>query len=108
MANRLELYDTPAQNFVKATSRYESSIVYYYVELRKITFETYKLGPTVESPGDRVTVITPGAEYRPDLVSQDVYGSPDFWWRIMQENKIYDIFDFKAGITIRIPVNIFV
>ena len=48
-------------------------------------------------------VISPGYEYRPDLISQMVYGSPDFWWKIMEVNSIKDIFDFKAGVNLRIP-----
>lgn len=108
MANRIEEYDIPATTFVPPTSRYAESRVYFYGDLRKITFETYKRQIIAEDPADRVTVITPGAEYRPDLVSRDVYGTPDFWWRILQANNINDIFDFKAGLTIRIPISVFI
>ena len=45
----------------------------------------------------------PGQEYRPDLVSNRVYGTPDFWWRIMEANNIKDVFEFKAGLNLRIP-----
>jgi len=46
-------------------------------------------------------------EYRPDLVSRDKYGIPDFWWKIMEVNNIKDIIDFKAGRTIVLPENIY-
>ena len=39
----------------------------------------------------------------PEIVSNKVYGSPDFWWKIMEANNIKDIFDFKTGINIRLP-----
>jgi hypothetical protein len=46
-------------------------------------------------------------EYRPDLVSQDKYGLPDFWWKIMEVNGMKDIMDFKAGKTIVLPENVY-
>lgn len=52
---------------------------------------------------EKIMVITKGVEYRPDLVSYDVYGFVDNWWHIMEVNKIYDIIDFKAGQTIMLP-----
>ncbi len=74
-----------------------------------MTFATYVRTVPVTSANDKFTVISPGYEFRPDLLSNDVYGIPDFWWKILEVNSIKDIFDFKAGITIRVPdiANIF-
>ena len=41
--------------------------------------------------------------YRPDKVSLMKYGFVDYWYKIMELNKIYDIMDFKAGRTIYLP-----
>jgi len=83
-------------------SRYAEARVYQYGPLPKTTFETYKR-PEKSRFSDGVVLITAGWEYRPDLVSFDVYGFPDMWWKIMEHNGIFDIFDFKAGKTLQIP-----
>jgi hypothetical protein len=41
------------------------------------------------------------------MVSQEAYGVPDFWWRIMEFNNIKDVFDFKSGLNIAIPSQFF-
>jgi len=46
-------------------------------------------------------------EFRPDKMSQHVYGHVDWWWKIMEANNIKDVYDFKAGTNIRIPANPF-
>lgn len=93
--------------FVPVTSRYADSKLLYYGEDRKITFATYKRHDIVALPSDKVAVIPPGMEYRPDLVSREAYGVVDFWWKIMEFNNIKDIFEFKAGKVIRIPEGVF-
>lgn len=98
---------TRADRLVNFTSRYIDSEVILYGEAKKLTFATYRRPNRTENPQDKVAVIPPGMEYRPDLVSQQAYGVPDFWWRILETNRIMDIFDFKAGRTIVIPDAIF-
>lgn len=93
----------PTDSFVTSTSRYASGTVIYYGNQNKITFKTYKRVIPDVSPKDRFIVLTPHYEFRPDLLSNDVYGQPDFWWKIMEVNSIKDIFNFKSGLTIRIP-----
>ena len=44
---------------------------------------------------------------RPDLVSKEKYGIPDFWWKILEANKMNDVFDFKAGKTIILPESVY-
>lgn len=44
--------------------------------------------------------------YRPDLLANDLYGTPKLWWVFSQRNMdiLRDpIFDFVAGTKIRIP-----
>ena len=70
-------------------------------------FRSYKKNNSYSpSTNDKYTVITKGYEYRPDLVSYQAYGTPDFWWKIMEVNGIKDIFDFKSGLNIVIPDNV--
>lgn len=56
--------------------------------------------------GDQFMEITPEIEYRPDLVSADVYGTPDFWCILMEANGMKDIMEFKKGRNIRLPGNV--
>ncbi len=108
MANRISPTTLTSTRFVASSSRYVSSSVIYYGDKNTITFTTYrKQTSTNVSSSDQFTVIESGFEFRPDLVSQRTYGLPDFWWAIMEANDIKDIFDFRAGKTIRLPGNIF-
>lgn len=93
---------TPSQ-ILEAGSRYANQRVIYYGESRKMTFDTYKRNPYVPTGNEKVMLINKSLEYRPDLVSYDVYGFVDNWWRILEANDMHDIWDFKAGKTIILP-----
>jgi len=111
MANYIEETNIRAKRFVPVSSRYANSEIVYYTERKLLTFKTYKKEQNVEVPvsplnpaySTKYYVISPGTEYRPDLVSYKVYGVPDFWWRIMEYNNIKDVFDFKAGRNLVLP-----
>ena len=92
-------------NFVANTSRYINSDIIYWGENNIITFATYKRQPQVFSAQDKYMFINGGLEYRPDLIAKKAYGTPliSFWWKIMEANNIWDVFDLKAGLTLRIP-----
>lgn len=107
MANYIEKSKIDPRRFVPVSSRYTNSTVLYYGEQKLLTYNLYKKTVQKTSSKDKYFVVTPGTEYRPDLVSQTAYGTTDFWWKIMEANDIKDIFDFKAGLNIRIPDNIF-
>jgi hypothetical protein len=77
--------------------------VIYYGESKIMTFDTYLRKTYFPKGNEKVMLITKGVEYRPDLVSQDIYGFPDNWWNILEANKMMDIFEFKAGRTILLP-----
>lgn len=97
--------DPQSSNLVEITSRYAESEVIYYGNNRVVTFKTYKREIIAESDNDLFLTITPGEEFRPDLVSNRVYGVSSFGWLLMQFNKIKDVFDFRAGVNLRIPPN---
>lgn len=104
MAVKIERLDNVvATTFVTPTSRYATSAVLAYGEDSILTFETYKRSTTAITAQDRFLVVPPGEEYRPDLTSFRAYNTVDFWWKILQTNNISDIFDYKAGLNIRIP-----
>ena len=103
MANYTEATSIAPSRFVTVASRYANSSVIYYSENKLLTFTVYKKGSNNTTPQDKYYVVKPGQEYRPDLVSNRVYGTPDFWWRIMEANNIKDVFEFKAGLNLRIP-----
>lgn len=107
MANYIEITRIDPKRFVPVSSRYADNPVVYYGENRLLSFTIYRKPPMRTSQKDKFYVITPGTEYRPDLVSQTAYGTVDFWWKIMEANSLKDIFEFKAGLNIRIPDAIF-
>jgi len=107
MAVFIEQIDrSSAADFVTQASRYINSDVIRWGEKKLLTFKILKREEVPTSPNDQFTVITSGQEFRPDIVSIAAFSLPDFWWRILQANNMSDIFEFKAGKTIRIPNNI--
>jgi len=103
VANNVTETNISSELLVSTGSRYINNTVIYYGDENRMTFYTWKREDIPESPNDQFAVITPGTEYRPDLVSRQAYGTVDFWWRIMVANQIWDIWDFKSGITLRLP-----
>jgi hypothetical protein len=106
MSNYYEKTSIQPSKFVGVSSRYAESEVVYYTENKLLTFKTYKKNSYTPSANDKYTVITKGYEYRPDLLSNQAYGTPDFWWKILEVNGMKDIFEFRSGENIVIPNNI--
>ncbi len=102
----IEYTNIPTQNIVTPASRYIKQSVIYYSELKKLAYDTYFRRAYVPNGKEQVMLITKGIEYRPDLVSQQAYGFPDNWWRILEANKMLDILEFQAGRTIILPEQI--
>jgi len=107
LANKITETNLRSNQFVDAFSRYNGSEVIYWGDRNLLTFKTYKKRRYEPSGNDRYTVIKPGHEYRPDLVSYEAYGTPNFWWLIMEANEISDVYNFKAGTNLRIPARAF-
>lgn len=99
----IEYTELQPEVFVAPQSRYLKQRVIYYGEQKFLTFDTYLRNKYTPDGTEKVMVITKGVEYRPDLVSYDVYGFPDAWWIIMEANNMKDIMEFSAGKTIMIP-----
>lgn len=107
MANFTEKTKIDPRRFVPVTSRYVDSVVVYYTENKLITFQLYKKKEIPNSKKDKYAVVTAGTQYRPDKISQQAYGTPDFWWKILEANGLKDVYDLKAGLNIRIPDALF-
>lgn len=62
-----------------------------------------------KSDFDNIVIIPPAFDQRPDLMSQDLYGTPRLWWVFAVRNPdliIDPINDFVAGLQIFVPLNI--
>jgi len=58
---------------------------------------------------DKIVIIPPAYNQRPDLMSQEEYGTPRLWWVFCMRNPdliIDPINDFLAGLEIYVPANI--
>lgn len=54
--------------------------------------------------GDVLVTISKDLLYRPDLISNNAYGTPDLWWVIFEFNGISDpLFGLRIGQTLKIP-----
>jgi hypothetical protein len=94
---------TAGRNLVTPTSRYYERYLLRYGEHKKLAFQIYRKKNLKFSPSDLYYEITKEAEFRPDLVSNQTYGVPDYWWKIMEMNGMKDILEFRAGRNIRLP-----
>lgn len=66
-----------------------------------------RIRPVAASLDDPIYVIEPQYTYRPDLLANEIYGTPKLWWVFLQRNLdvMQDpIYDFVAGTTIRLPM----
>jgi hypothetical protein len=56
-----------------------------------------------DSTEDKYYQVQKTDENRLDIISNNHYSSPIYWWVIAQANKIVDPFDVKEGTILRIP-----
>ena len=103
MPNKIEASKLNTREILAPGSRYIKQQIIYYGEKKIITFDTYNREVYKPTGNEKVSVVTKGTEYRPDLVSYDVYGYVDNWWRILEANGMKDIWEFKTGRTIILP-----
>ena len=101
MAKHIEHTKAEGRSYVPPSSRYARLPIIKYDG--KLTYPVYKKGKTGLSAKGQHYEISKDVEYRPDLVSYMFYGAPDFWWRIMELNKMKDILEFRAGRNIILP-----
>ena len=56
-----------------------------------------------ETNDDFYITLDQGNQFRPDLISNQVYDVPDFGWAIMEVNDIRSFVELKRGTRLRIP-----
>ena len=87
-------------------AEYSNTSPYFATEQNNISLGFY-VPRTITADADDVSyTIDRIYAYRPDLLAFDLYGSPRLWWVFAQRNpnEIEDrIYDFKPGVTIRLP-----
>ena len=89
-----------------ARSRYKSSSPYVNTGQTSWYLDFFEDPQLVTSDSDPLIIVEPKYEYRPDLLSNDLYGSPRFWWVFQKRNMniIKDpVWDLKAGMEIYVP-----
>jgi hypothetical protein len=86
---------------------YKSTSPYYktaYLEGKFLDIMNYRAIPA--QANDKQLTISATYQYRPDLLSFDLYKRSDYWWVFMVRNPdlmIDPIWDFTIGKTIYIP-----
>ena len=107
MTIAIEIANIDKKTVMTSTSRYQKQNVIYWGEDRLLAYDTYLRTKYVRNGNEKIMLISKGVEYRPDLVSYQMYGIPDMWWKIMEVNGMKDIMEFEAGKTIILPTEIF-
>ena len=85
---------------------YNSNSPWYTTEITREYLGILTIRPVSAELDDYLYTLESQYAYRPDLLSYDLYGTPDLWWVFMQRNLdvIQDpIFDFVPGIQFFIP-----
>lgn len=57
-----------------------------------------------ESNKDQIYYVDASKQYRPDLISLEVYGTASLYWVILSCNNLKNPLELKAGTNIRIPI----
>lgn len=85
------------------TSRYQ---VLRVISDDSTYLETYNQVVVPESEDDSYHIVTHREVNRLDIISNDYYGRPDFWWAIALANNFIDPFIVQEGVMLRIPSTI--
>ncbi len=85
---------------------YQTTSPYYYTTQTSTYLDLWNAPVIPSLSTDNIILLTDRYTHRPDLLSQDIYGTPRLWWVFALRNPdvIKDpIYDMQAGIEIRIP-----
>jgi hypothetical protein len=85
---------------------YSASSPYFNTQLNSMYLELLTIRPVPAESSDYLYILEQQYQYRPDLLSYDLYGDPNLWWVFTQRNMsvIKDpIYDFVTGICIYLP-----
>jgi hypothetical protein len=85
---------------------YGSESPWYKTEITRDYLGILTIRPVSAELDDFLYTLESQYAYRPDLLSYDLYGTPNLWWVFMQRNLdiLQDpIFDFVPGVQFYIP-----
>ena len=104
MSRSIQTTDISASDILGSTSRYADFNIILLGDEHIQTLPTYERTRSYpKSEEDKYYQITMGTQFRPDLVALECYGDPVLWWVIAEANNLFDIEDWIAGKTLRIP-----
>jgi len=85
---------------------YTSTSPYFQTGYSQFFLEVMTNRPIPKEPDDRLFTINKTYEYRPDLLSFDLYDTPNLWWVFYQRNPntlTKPPLDFKVDTLIYLP-----
>ena len=84
-------------------SRYKDAVITDLKDSTE-TFVILKKFPTIPlSDNDKAVKITEATSFRPDLLSNLVYGTPDFGWALLLANNLRSFAELGTGLKLRVP-----
>ena len=92
-------------------AKYSASSPYFATSQNKMSLDILKPRTITAEADDQTYKIERTYAYRPDLLADDLYGTPRLWWVFAQRNpdELEDpIYDFKPVVTIQLhkPANV--
>lgn len=85
---------------------YDSTSPYFTTGYSQFFLDIMTNRPIPKEADDRLMIINTTYQYRPDLLSLDLYDTPNLWWVFYQRNPntlTAPPLDFKAGVQIYLP-----
>ena len=85
---------------------YDSTSPYFTTPYSQFFLDVMNNRPIPKESDDVLTTISLTYQYRPDLMSFDLYGTPTLWWVFYQRNPntlTAPPWDFMAGTRIYLP-----
>lgn len=96
-----------AINYLSSNQEYEKTSRYQVlrviVDENQRYLETYNQVEIPETDEDTYHIVSFSEEGRLDIIANNYYNNPSYWWALAIANNMIDPFDFKKGIMIRIP-----
>lgn len=65
--------------------------------------ESFNQKEIEKSDGDVYHIVTKQEENRLDMISNNYYGTPEYWWILAIANNFIDPFVLTSGTSVRIP-----
>lgn len=90
-----------------AKTQYKKPSPFYTTKQTSWFLEPINFRVIPRDSSDEIIVLEHKYQHRPDLLSYDLYGTPDYWWifSVVNQDAIKDpIYDMTTGLQIYVPV----